>query len=104
MKNKAYYIVKTTVDKSCEKEFNEWYHNVHIPDVVKASGCIQARRLKAIEKDDEYEYLAIYEFDALETFNAYKESAERKALIQDFLDKYERVTKMKSSIWEQVYP
>ena len=104
MQKKTYYIVKTTVNKSFEKEFNEWYHNVHIPDVVKASGCIQAKRLKAIAKDDEYEYLAIYEFDGLETFNKYKESTERKALIQDFLDKYEKVTKMKSSIWEQVYP
>ncbi|PPR04886.1 hypothetical protein CVT24_007145 [Panaeolus cyanescens] len=55
-------------------EFNEWYNNVHIPDVMKTKGWVSSRRFQLQESEDfgtnaplpehaPTKYLAIHEFD-----------------------------------------
>jgi hypothetical protein len=60
-------------DPAREKEFNDWYDNIHMPDMLKTPGLIKATRwMSADNKENEVrKYLALYELetDNLEEFN-----------------------------------
>ena len=45
-----------------EDEYNDWYTNRHIPDVVACPGLVSGQRFK-IEGDDRWKYAAIYEIE-----------------------------------------
>lgn len=48
-------------------EFNRWYDEVHVPDVLSVDGFVAAQRFKLCEpqiRDERpYDYLAIYEIE-----------------------------------------
>jgi len=62
MARKARYILQTTVDIPAdkEKEFNEWYNKVHVPEIIKCPGFLSARRLCSVQGAGP-RYIAIYE-------------------------------------------
>jgi hypothetical protein len=54
-------VVQTRpVDPSREDEYNDWYSNVHVPEIVATPGFVSARRYRAPGSSD---YLAIYEIE-----------------------------------------
>ena len=61
-------------DPDREEEFNKWYANTHIPDMLQVPGMIKATRWEAAEPKDNMKrkYLALYEFetDDIAQFNA----------------------------------
>ena len=61
-------------DPAREKEFNDWYSNVHIPDMLEVPGMISATRWVGSEKKGnvQRQYLAMYELetDNLAEFDA----------------------------------
>lgn len=61
-------------DPAREDEFNEWYSNVHLPDMLEVPGMISATRWVAADKKEgmQRKYLALYELetDDLDAFNA----------------------------------
>ncbi len=61
-------------DPAREDEFNDWYSNTHIPDMLQVPGMISATRWAAAEpkKGLQRKYLALYEFetDDIAAFNA----------------------------------
>ncbi|MBI2907712.1 MAG: hypothetical protein HYX92_08670 [Chloroflexi bacterium] len=77
-----YYMVQTVcTDPAKEKEFNDWYDNVHIPDLLEAEGFLRATRY---ENDAtvpaQSRYLAIYEVesdDIARTWKAYGEHVQK---------------------------
>ena len=60
-------------DPAREVEFNDWYSNVHLPDMLEVPGMISATRwMSADNKENEvHKYLAMYELesDDLKQFN-----------------------------------
>ena len=49
-----------------EAEYNDWYQNTHLPEVIALPGGVQAQRFKLVAKlmgSDENQNLAIYEFE-----------------------------------------
>ena len=50
-----------------EAEFNDWYSNVHVQEVVQVPGFVSARRFKLADAQmsgtHPYRYLAVYEVD-----------------------------------------
>ncbi len=52
-------------DKSKEKEFNDWYDNMHIPDMLEVQGMISATRWMSAEdrEGQSRKYLAMYELE-----------------------------------------
>ncbi len=54
------FVVDATVDPSVEAEWNRWYNDVHVPEIVACPGFRQAARYVA-EQDGQRHYLAIYE-------------------------------------------
>jgi hypothetical protein len=53
------------VSPSREDEFNDWYDNTHIPEILAVPGFVSARRYKVHgDSATGRAYLAIYELDA----------------------------------------
>ena len=44
-----------------EQEYNTWYDEVHIPELLALDGIVAARRLRPVDRDDPY--LALYEIE-----------------------------------------
>jgi hypothetical protein len=59
-------IVLTTPGKGREDEYNEWYQNTHLPEVVAQKGFKSAQRFrvnKAMSPGHSWPYLAVYEIE-----------------------------------------
>jgi len=55
-------IVLSNPTSGKEAEFNDWYDNTHVPDVLDVPGVVRARRYKVLS-ESEWSYAAIYELD-----------------------------------------
>jgi hypothetical protein len=98
------YVVKSVIPSDAVEEFNEWYHNKHIPELVELSGCERARRFQAVQGDDEFAFMAVYEFKDQATFLKYQESEGKKYLVNDFQTRFGERARLKVSVWGQIYP
>ena len=58
-------VVETNcADAAREAEFNEWYDNTHIPDVLETPGFIRATRYENTEPSEgEAKFVATYEIE-----------------------------------------
>src|SRR3954454_13506616 len=77
---KGVMVVQTArpEDPVKDKEFNEWYTNVHIPELLDVPGFVGARRYRALG-DVTHQYLAVYEIDADDVSAPMKEYGKRSA-------------------------
>ena len=61
-------------DPAREDEYNEWYSNMHVPDILEIPGVVKATRwASATDKPNQTrKYLALYELetDDIEKFDA----------------------------------
>jgi hypothetical protein len=69
-----FFVFSDCKDPSRENEFNEWYNNFHVPDMLEISGMIKATRwTSASDKPNQRrKYLALYELetDDIDKFDA----------------------------------
>jgi hypothetical protein len=76
-------VLSSPSDPSREDEYNEWYDNVHIPEVCAIPGFVSARRYKVSESGPfpidpaAHTYLAIYELDSEDLAATCKEMTAR---------------------------
>ncbi len=66
---KGIMVVKSApADPAREDEYNDWYDNIHVPEICAVPGFVSARRYKvhgaAAGDPGSPAYLAIYEIDA----------------------------------------
>lgn len=84
-KQKVLLVVMMDVDPEYEEEFNRWYDEEHVPELLKVPGVLSARRYKVMPDQEDYEklgikrtpkYLAIYEHESVEVqrTEAYKKA------------------------------
>ena len=60
-------VMTNPVSKEREAEFNQWYNNQHVPDVLKLPGFVAATRYVAPATGappPTWKYLAVYEVEA----------------------------------------
>ena len=98
------YMVKSVISEEHVEEFDKWYHEKHIPELIERSGCSSARRFKAVEAEDQFIYVAVYEFKNMETFQSYQNSEAKQYLVGDFRDNFGDRAELKTSVWEQIHP
>jgi hypothetical protein len=60
-------------DKTREKEFCEWYDDLHVPDILGTPGIVQASRYENINPDGNKrpKYMVIYEIET-DDINAFE--------------------------------
>ena len=81
------YNVTVTLDDSIHKEWLEWMHETHIPDVMRTGFFVENKICKLITEEKETTYAIQYTFRAMDDLNKYqKEHAPR--LQQEHKDKF----------------
>ena len=61
-------VLSNCTDPAREKEFNDWYNEIHLPDVLETPGIISAIRYENNHRrPGEPRYLALYEFNTADT-------------------------------------
>jgi hypothetical protein len=61
-------IVMSNAVPGREDEYNKWYTEVHVPDVLKVPGVVAAQRYRLADsqrssKPSQWKYAAVYEID-----------------------------------------
>jgi hypothetical protein len=90
------FVVMTNATTGRDDEFNEWYNNQHIPDVLNVPGFVSAQRFRLSgtqlggDTNKPYKYLALYEIETDDLAGALKELAKRRGtaelVMSDALD------------------
>ena len=61
------FVVLTNPTQGKEAEYNDWYNNVHIPDVLNVKGMVAAQRFRLADQQmggqPQHRYLALYEIE-----------------------------------------
>ena len=60
------FVVLTNPVSGQEPQYNDWYTNVHLPDLVKIPGIKSAQRFRVAPENADpgaYKYLALYEIE-----------------------------------------
>lgn len=77
MPTKLLVVWTNPTSKEAEAEYNRWYNEVHLPDVLTVPGFVAATRyvftgVPALEGSDDppHRYLALYEVDAQDLHKA----------------------------------
>ncbi len=65
---KAVLAVVTNCPQGREAEFNEWYTNTHVPDILQLPGFVAATRYEMVgqPRQGQGKFLALYEMEAEE--------------------------------------
>lgn len=65
---KTLYVVRNNAVAGREREFNDWYNQVHLQEVLKIDGFLSAQRYRLNEvqlyPDQAFGYMAVYEIDS----------------------------------------
>jgi len=80
----ALFMVRATISQDQDAAFNRWYNEEHVPQVLQFNGAVSARRYKKILGEDQFEYMALYEFASEEVFRRFLGSDHLKTLIKDY--------------------
>jgi hypothetical protein len=101
---KGIMVVQTgPVSAEREEEYNDWYSNTHIPEILAIPGFVGARRYKLAGGDGSPSYLAVYEIEADDIAAPVKELSARSTSGQHAVsDVLRRDPPPVVSIYEQV--
>ncbi len=81
----ARYILEVRTncsDPEKEAEYNDWYNNIHLPDVLETPGVVRATRYENTDPgESEAKFVAIYEIETADIdafMNALNENIQKK--------------------------
>ncbi|HEX8704440.1 MAG TPA: DUF4286 family protein [Myxococcaceae bacterium] len=98
------YIVKATIPPEREDEFNRWYDEIHIPELLTFEGVISGRRFKPLMGEDRWQYLAVYEFVDEAAWRRFMDSEHLKKLKADYDRRFGDVSERGRFAYLQIYP
>jgi Domain of unknown function (DUF4286) len=100
----ALFVVRASIPKEREVEFNRWYNEEHCPQVLQYRGAVSARRYRALPGEDKYQYMAVYEFQDQPTLEQFLDSEHFAALKREFDAHFGGVSERARSAYVQVWP
>jgi len=85
MQQKGLFIVMAKVKPEAEEVFNQWYNEEHLPRVIeRIPDVLSGRRYKILEGEDEYQFMAVYEFQDHEAMQTAVRSDTMKQLVSEY--------------------
>ena len=76
MKAKPFFIVELNIEPEHEESWHQWYHSVHIPEMMEVGkGIVHAARFRKIGGTGAYKYAAVYEFESEDSLQEYLDSS-----------------------------
>lgn len=97
------FIVKATIPADKEAAFNRWYNEEHVPQVLQFPGLVSARRYKALEGEDRFQYMAVYELQDEATYRRLMSSDHMKLLRKEY-DAHFPMSERARFAYTQVWP
>ena len=89
-------IVRIDIKPEMEEEFNQWYDEEHIPNLLKVPGLLWAKR--GINTGDGPKYVAVYEH---ENINVQHSDAYKEAVLTEWTQKLKpHFLKMEREVYE----
>lgn len=65
MKKWVFIVESNCTDPDREADFNEWYNNIHLPDMLELPAVLRVDRYENIDPEDgEGKYIAMYEMES----------------------------------------
>ena len=104
LRGKGMLVVYTEVKPRHERDLNEWYNREHIPDVFKFPGVVSARRYRATEPEDRFQYVTVYEFESEETLQRFLASDHFAFLRKEYDRNFGGVSDRQRATYVQVWP
>jgi hypothetical protein len=98
------FVVRATIPKDKEAEFNRWYNEEHAPQLLQFNGAVSARRYKKIMGEDKFQYLAVYEFASEAVFERFLKSDHLQVLAKDYDAHFGGISERARSAYVQVWP
>ena len=98
------FTVKATISADQEDAFNEWYNEKHCAQLLQFNGAVSARRYRSILGEDQYQYMAVYEFRDEAAFERFQESQEFKDLVADYDRHWKGVSERQRAAYVQIFP
>ena len=104
---KTLFVVKSNAQAGREDEYNSWYNNIHLPEILKIDGFLSAQRfaLDAAQMLDaqSHGYLAIYEIDSKNVAQTLENLRQATWLIRsDAIDQPNAEVSVFSAVTEQM--
>jgi antibiotic biosynthesis monooxygenase (ABM) superfamily enzyme len=85
MEQKGMLIIMAKVAPEKEEAFNRWYNEEHLPRALeRLPGAISGRRYKILEGEQEYQFLALYEFESYQSLDSALKSDAMKQLVEEY--------------------
>jgi antibiotic biosynthesis monooxygenase (ABM) superfamily enzyme len=85
MEQKGLLIIMAKVPAEQEEAFNRWYNEEHLPRVLeRLPGIVSARRYRIMEGEEEFQFMALYEFENYKAVDAALKSSAMKKLIEEY--------------------
>jgi hypothetical protein len=110
MAKKYCYVVFSNPTSEREDEYNKWYNEVHLPDVLAVPGFVSARRFKIAQDDNKLpaSYLALYEMETDDPETSLQDLASRAGtptmMLSDALDVNTALPTLFAQVSDTVYP
>lgn len=98
------FLVKFKVPEAIRAEFDRWYAEEHLPEVIAFPGTVGARRFRTLLGDDEYNEISLFEFRDEAALAAYLDSPHRRRVTEEFDRRYGASTERVRIAYEQIYP
>ena len=85
MQQKGLFVVMAKLTPDKEEAYNRWYNEEHMPRFLeRIPGVLSGRRYKILEGEEEYQFLALYEFESYEAMDAALKSDAVKQMIREY--------------------
>ncbi|MFN0071825.1 MAG: DUF4286 family protein [Chloroflexota bacterium] len=93
------YIVTAEVEPDWEADFNRWYDEEHVPNLLTVPGYRSGRRYVAVE--GEPKYMAFWEIDSMDAYRSHEHDI---AVNTPWTARLEPHRKLQMSFYEQIFP
>ncbi|OGL12149.1 MAG: hypothetical protein A3I14_05870 [Candidatus Rokubacteria bacterium RIFCSPLOWO2_02_FULL_73_56] len=98
------FIVKATIRTDQEEAFNRWYNEEHVPQFLRWPGAVSARRYRALEGEDRYQYMAVYELQDEANYRRLMASEHMRALRAEYDARFGAASARARFAYTQVWP
>ena len=98
------FVVRATITADRAAAFNKWYNEEHVPQVLRYNGAVSARRYRKVVGEDQYQYMATYEFASEEVLQQFLKSDALKELRAEYDKHFGEVSERVGQGWVQVFP
>ncbi|HXG35909.1 MAG TPA: EthD family reductase [Dehalococcoidia bacterium] len=102
MSNRPVLVIRAYVDPAVEQEFNRWYREVHLVNVMKIPGLIKAYRCSSTRPG--INWMALYEFRDEAAVQEAFASAEASQARKDWERWGDQVRDMSVEVYTQLNP